>query len=72
MKFMGDTFFGVYDYILGMYLTRIAVSTIKEIDRMNAKTYPERVIGDDDVDSVYTLNQFCEKIVVKIEGFKNL
>jgi hypothetical protein len=72
MKFMADTFFGVYDYILGMYLTRIANGCIKEIDQMNAKNYPERVVGDDGINSVYTLNQFCEKIVVKIEGFKSV
>lgn len=68
---MGEYFFGIYDYILGMYLVRQGRHTIRLVDEMNMKHRPERVIGDI-ADTVYTLNQFIERIILKMEGFTNI
>jgi predicted alpha/beta-fold hydrolase len=54
MKFMSSAFFGFYDLVLGFYTKMCALPIIKQIDLMNEKTHPERVVGDD-VKSVYTL-----------------
>ena len=46
MNHMADHYFGIYDIILGTNLRWTSASMIKEVDAMNSKTHPERVVGD--------------------------
>jgi predicted alpha/beta-fold hydrolase len=71
MSYMSNSFFGIYDYGLGYYSRLIAVPVVKAIDDMNSKTHPDRIVGDA-INTVYSLSQYIERVIVKMEGMKSV
>jgi hypothetical protein len=71
MDHLGSYLFGLYDMVFGYYTRLISIEAVRIIDKMNAKRNPDRVIGQD-IHKITTLNQYCEKIIVKLEGFRNV
>lgn len=67
---MRSYFFGLYDFILGYYSRIVNVETIRIIDELNLKVNPDRIVGDE-INRIYQLTHFIEKIVTRIEGIKN-
>lgn len=55
MDHMANHYLGFYDFILGFNLRVTSAPQIKQIDAMNAKTHPERVVGDEAISKVNTL-----------------
>ena len=68
---MNSYFFGFYDFVLGFYSRLNNAHTVAAIDKINAKNYPEKIVGDS-INKVFTLSSFIERVVVKIEGMKNV
>ncbi len=55
---------------MGVFLRLATKNQIAEIDRMNMKTRPERVVGKE-IDSVYSISDFA-RIIAKVEGYKGV
>ena len=71
MEHMSTYFFGIYDYMLGYYSRISTVPVIASVDHLNSKNHPERMIHDG-LSTVYSLSNYIENIIVKIENFKNV
>jgi predicted alpha/beta-fold hydrolase len=71
MNHMSTYFFGFYDYILGTFCRIMAEPLVKEIDAINAKQNPDKIIGED-LYKVNTLNQYIDYIILRTENFRNL
>jgi len=69
-KFMSNNCFGFYQYVMGMFLRISAKAAIEQVDKLNMKKNPERVVGKE-IDSIYTLPDFI-KIITKVEGYKSI
>jgi predicted alpha/beta-fold hydrolase len=62
--------YGLYDYVLGTFCRINATHAVRQIDILNMKISPEKVISEE-IKRIYRLSKFVEKVVVKVEGFKS-
>lgn len=69
-EYMSNYCFGIYNYVMGVFLRLSIKNAIVQIDNLNMKKNPEKVIGKD-IDSIYTLPDFM-KIIAKVEGYKSI
>ena len=71
MEHMSTYFFGVYDYVLGYFARLSSMPVVKQCDELNMKINAEKVIGDD-ILKVYSLTQYINNVILKIEHFTSL
>lgn len=55
MEHMSSYLYGVYDLVLGYNAKLTSQNAIRQVDEINIKTNPDRVVGAD-LNSVYTLS----------------
>ena len=72
MKYMQDHFFGLYNFMLGYYCRSTNTDTVIKVNRINEKLHPEKIIPMEEYNKIYTLTAYSEKVVVKLEGYKNV
>lgn len=70
MKHIANSMGGLYDKVFWRFTKKISIEPIAIIDKMNETLAPHKVIGDE-LYKIKTLNEYCEKIIVKMAGFRD-
>jgi predicted alpha/beta-fold hydrolase len=68
---MSNHYFGIYDIILGYYARISSQIVIKEIDLLNSKVNPDKVIGED-IGKIFSLTSYTNNVITKLENFKTV
>ncbi len=66
---MSNHVWGLYDIILGYYTHLLSRKPLKMIDQLNMKRQKHNFLVEHHLPQVWSLTQYIEKILIKLEGF---
>lgn len=70
IKNLGTLVGGLYNKVFWRMTKKVSEEPIAMIDKMNEKTKPERVIGNE-IHKIQTITEYIEKLIVKINGYRD-